>query len=399
MTKWTKWTAEELDIVKKNYGTMTTREIAGLLPGRTVYSVRGAIVSHGLSSPRKKKYHWTDKEIEILMDNVGKMSVKEMTSILPGRPASGISSKIAELGLKHNYHPKKSGLFIDIEGQRFGRLVALEYIGNRKWLCECDCGNTTEVGSYSLRSGMTKSCGCIRSETSRKPYRYSTQHKVYSYYKAHARRKGYPFTINKADFLKMIVKPCFYCGNQFGNINKSEYNNGDFEYTGIDRFDPNLGYTIENCVPCCKDCNMAKNTHRCEDFIAHMHTIVSHNIMRVDGDYCINQWSGNGERVLDELYKDKIGDAENRGINFKLSIDQFKELISSRCSYCGAIPSNIKKKFGKNYLWNGIDRFDNEIGYIIENCVSSCTICNRMKHTMTADEFISMAERISIRHE
>ena len=58
---------------------------------------------------------------------------------------------------------------IDLTGQRFGRLVVLQRVGNTndghaKWLCQCDCGNTTEVASNVLKKGNTKSCGCLNKE-------------------------------------------------------------------------------------------------------------------------------------------------------------------------------------------------------------------------------------------
>lgn len=62
---------------------------------------------------------------------------------------------------------------IDLTGQRFGRLTVLRQArqasssGNARWLCQCDCGNFTEVDSYNLRRGITKSCGCLRIENSR----------------------------------------------------------------------------------------------------------------------------------------------------------------------------------------------------------------------------------------
>lgn len=60
---------------------------------------------------------------------------------------------------------------LDLTGQRFGRLVALQDTGKRMepshlhiWLCKCDCGNYTEVNVGDLRNGTTKSCGCWRKE-------------------------------------------------------------------------------------------------------------------------------------------------------------------------------------------------------------------------------------------
>lgn len=50
----------------------------------------------------------------------------------------------------------------DKTGQRFGRLIAIEYVGSSKWLCQCDCGNTCIVKTNNLTSGHTLSCGCLK---------------------------------------------------------------------------------------------------------------------------------------------------------------------------------------------------------------------------------------------
>ena len=54
-------------------------------------------------------------------------------------------------------------------GRRFGRLVVEKQINSitpqRRWLCKCDCGGSTEALSYWLTSGHVKSCGCLRSES------------------------------------------------------------------------------------------------------------------------------------------------------------------------------------------------------------------------------------------
>lgn len=55
---------------------------------------------------------------------------------------------------------------IDLTGEKFGLLtVVKEVLSNtcrRKWLCKCECGNETVVTTGDLRSGHTKSCGCLR---------------------------------------------------------------------------------------------------------------------------------------------------------------------------------------------------------------------------------------------
>ena len=53
--------------------------------------------------------------------------------------------------------------FKDITGQHFGKLTAKQYLGNSKWLCQCECGTLTEVKTSHLQSGHTQSCGCQRS--------------------------------------------------------------------------------------------------------------------------------------------------------------------------------------------------------------------------------------------
>jgi len=53
---------------------------------------------------------------------------------------------------------------IDLTGKRFGRLVAQNYLGNRRWNCLCDCGKETSPLALNLTKGNTKSCGCIRIE-------------------------------------------------------------------------------------------------------------------------------------------------------------------------------------------------------------------------------------------
>ncbi len=63
--------------------------------------------------------------------------------------------------------PKKKGhRYIDLTGQRFSRLVVLRDVGRSAkggvmWQCKCDCGQETIVFAGALRTGNTKSCGCL----------------------------------------------------------------------------------------------------------------------------------------------------------------------------------------------------------------------------------------------
>lgn len=57
--------------------------------------------------------------------------------------------------------------FIDLTGQKFGRLTVVRFAGRSRhrlslWECSCECGKTTTVTSGNLRQGISKSCGCGR---------------------------------------------------------------------------------------------------------------------------------------------------------------------------------------------------------------------------------------------
>ena len=60
----------------------------------------------------------------------------------------------------------------DLTGQKFWKLTVLRRISKEEnnrnkrqtyYLCKCDCGNETVVNAYYLRTGETKSCGCLHS--------------------------------------------------------------------------------------------------------------------------------------------------------------------------------------------------------------------------------------------
>lgn len=56
---------------------------------------------------------------------------------------------------------------VDRSGCRYGRLIAISFVGNKRWKCLCDCGNITTVATGEMVSGSTRSCGCLQRELSR----------------------------------------------------------------------------------------------------------------------------------------------------------------------------------------------------------------------------------------
>lgn len=103
---------------------------------------------------------------------------------------------------------------------------------------------------------------------------------------------------------------------------------------------------------------------------------------------------GNSKSCLSNLRWAYEHQAKRRGLAFELTKGQFKELTKQDCWYCGQEPAQIKRCYdsktpkGAYYLYNGIDRVDNAVGYTEANCISCCGRCNWMKGTLHTEDFI-----------
>jgi len=104
-----------------------------------------------------------------------------------------------------------------------------------------------------------------------------------------------------------------------------------------------------------------------------------------------------GESGLNALLHQYKKGAKKRGLDFLLTKEQFRQLTSASCFYCGASPQDrhcVQQTKKRNvpgwgdYCYNGVDRTDNNKGYTIENCVTCCNICNRAKLKMGYEDFI-----------
>ena len=89
--------------------------------------------------------------------------------------------------------------------------------------------------------------------------------------------------------------------------------------------------------------------------------------------------------------------ARNRNFEFALTYDDFSNLISKNCYYCGSPPSNIKrtKNCKEGFIYSGIDRLDSSLGYYPENSVPACAICNRAKNDLSVAEFRGWVLKLS----
>lgn len=88
--------------------------------------------------------------------------------------------------------------------------------------------------------------------------------------------------------------------------------------------------------------------------------------------------------------------AKTRSYEWLLSDQQAFALMTSDCFYCDVPPGQIihHARSTGNAPYNGIDRVDNEKGYLVDNCVACCGVCNSAKADLTLDEFKGWIDRM-----
>ena len=101
---------------------------------------------------------------------------------------------------------------------------------------------------------------------------------VFIHYKNNAKQRNIEWNLSEEEFKDIITQSCTYCG-ETPNITKTSSYNGMYEkITGIDRIDSTKGYFKENCIPCCKMCNIMKNKFSKKDFIDKIKAIYNNYI-------------------------------------------------------------------------------------------------------------------------
>jgi hypothetical protein len=105
-----------------------------------------------------------------------------------------------------------------------------------------------------------------------------------------------------------------------------------------------------------------------------------------------------GEAYLTMLYGRCKRRAKSLNIEFSLTRGQYKGIITQDCVYCNSLPqpanSKLAEKYNGSFYHNGVDRVDNTKGYFIGNCVSCCSICNKMKLDYTIEFWTTHISKI-----
>lgn len=163
-------------------------------------------------------------------------------------------------------------------GETFGYWTILEQIPHPTKLtykCQCRCGNVRNVSYTNLHDGNSKSCGCYKVEQQSLEAGWAAANSVYAGYLSGAKKRGLEFSLTREQWDAMTQLNCFYCGSEPSNIATHRYH-GAFVYNGIDRLDPNKGYIEGNVVPCCFECNRAKNDMSYSQFLDWIGRLTDH---------------------------------------------------------------------------------------------------------------------------
>jgi hypothetical protein len=159
---------------------------------------------------------------------------------------------------------------IDLTGKRFGQLVVVSRVADvwpTKWICQCDCGNTSTPTSQALRRGAVMSCGCVGKNRRgvRNPnwsgYGEISGNTWYCILSRAAGKRGgrvipFDLTIEYAwDLFLQQERKCALTGMSIGFGEK----NADGRTASLDRIDSSKGYIESNVQWVHKDVNRMKS--------------------------------------------------------------------------------------------------------------------------------------------
>lgn len=154
------------------------------------------------------------------------------------------------------------------------------------WMVECEfCKQKKEYPSYYLKRRVL-SCDCDKwgneyaEKIGRKslPNKQSHVNTIYRHYERAAKDRNLSFEISKEDFRSLIEKECFYCGKEPEIHYTSKNLRGKYKWNGVDRVDNTKGYSLSNCVPCCKQCNFSKRDLKQEEFLKWIEAVYKHSL-------------------------------------------------------------------------------------------------------------------------
>ena len=147
-----------------------------------------------------------------------------------------------------------SPLLKDLTGKKFGRLEVTKRTENDKngravFWCKCECGKKIKVSGKSLSAGITKSCGCLRRDTTKE--RATTHglgaHRIRRTWSGMKQRCENPNNNSYKNYGGRDIKVCEEWKCDFLNFYTWSVGNGYKENLTIERIDVNGNYCPDNC--------------------------------------------------------------------------------------------------------------------------------------------------------
>lgn len=201
---------------------------------------------------------------------------------------------------------------LDLTGKIFNKLTAIKRAGTHvssggfssvKWLFMCVCGNERIARSNDVIMGKVRGCkNCAKlnkQENARTNGKLGGLKRTFNFenatfraraaqFKSNARNRDIEWKLSLEETCELIKKDCHYCGHPpkstFDYVKSRSAKDRKrlieknvleivIKFNGLDRVDSDLGYTKENSVPCCVDCNFAKNDKTVQEFMAWLRRI------------------------------------------------------------------------------------------------------------------------------
>lgn len=227
-------------------------------------------------------------------------------------------------------------------GQRFGMYTVLERIAGSRpilWKCRCDCGNVRNVFQNSLRRNVSRSCGCVKA-------------------------------------VKRSWKSSVTIGTTFGLLQTVSYIGPS----------PRRWHCVCQCGTEC--------------------TQIEYNLVRGFVTSCGCKQFESKEPAGLVGFRKVLGNyqtnAKKHSRVWDLTEDQFRAIVTSNCHYCNIPPRQVSfsgrlaaTRQRSSFLYNGIDRLDNSLGYTLANSVPCCNQCNLSKKNYSLTEFIEWVRRVN----
>lgn len=146
----------------------------------------------------------------------------------------------------------------------------------RLHVCQCICGNIAKYDASHLNTGRSKNCSrCSYKTRPQSEVKYTPLERLFNLsIVQRVKKKNIPLEITIDEYSNIIEANCYYCGAE---PLLKRYAGGIIWANGVDRIDSSIGYTLDNCVACCKKCNTMKMDMKVYDFFEQILKIVKHH--------------------------------------------------------------------------------------------------------------------------